>query len=180
MAQGPTGDTDGSEVAEQATYFGSRVRTFRKARGWTQEELAQVLADAHKVVLHQTTVAKLESGIRPTNVPEIFALASALGVSYDELLPPPVGTQSGGDISVAKTAFERALSTAKARVKEADRAREQAIQTQLEADALEEEAKELEQRYFAALRDDNVHRLRAEKLRGNAAEIEGMMTDGEH
>jgi len=162
-----------SEVADQASYFGSRVRAFRKARGWSQEELAQVLANFHKVVLHQTTVAKLEGGARPTSVPEVFALASALGVSYEELLPPPVVANSSEDLTAAKTAFERAKSMANARAKEADRARDQAARTQLEADTLDEKAKALEQEYRKALRADVVQRLRAEKLRENAAEIEG-------
>jgi transcriptional regulator with XRE-family HTH domain len=161
-----------SEFADQASYFGGRVRTFRKARGWSQEELAQVLANFHKVVLHQTTVAKLESGTRPTNVPEIFALASALGVSYDELLPLPVAANTSGDITAAKIAFERVRSMAKARAKEADRARDQAVQIQHEAAALDKEVKALEHAYHAALRTDAVQRRRAEKHREIAAEVE--------
>lgn len=138
----------------------------------TQEDLATVLGAQHRVFLHQTTVAKLESGSRPTNVPELFALASALGVSYEELLPPIVVAHPSGDVPAAKTAFERAQSIAKARAKEADKARDQAARTQLEADASEAEAKALEAKYFAALRTDDVQRLRAQRLRELAADIE--------
>ena len=65
-------------------------------------------------------------------------------------------------------------------MKEAERAHDQAIQTQHEAEALEEEAKELERKYHSALRSDNVQRLRAGQLRKNAARIEGGVTDAEH
>ena len=166
-------------AADQTAYFGRRVRSFRKARGLTQEDLAMVLGAQHQVFLHQTTVAKLESGNRPTNVPELFALASALGVSYEELLPPIVVAHPSGDVPAAKTAFERAQSISKVRAKDADKAHDQAARSQLEADAAEAEAKALEAKYVAALRHEDVRRLRAQRLRELAADMEGESSDGE-
>lgn len=66
--------------------FGDRVRKLRKAKGLTQSELGQALG-ALGADMHQTTVAKIENGTRPTVVHEVWALAKILDVDYDALLP---------------------------------------------------------------------------------------------
>lgn len=65
------------ESAERA--FGRRVKDLRTARGWTQDDLARHLAAAG-YTMHQTTVAKMESGVRPTDVGEIAAIAAIFGI----------------------------------------------------------------------------------------------------
>jgi transcriptional regulator with XRE-family HTH domain len=72
------------EFAEPRTLFGLRVREQRKARGWSQEDLAQRMTDAGHP-MHQTTVAKLENAARPTSVDELVALGHVLGVPIAEL-----------------------------------------------------------------------------------------------
>lgn len=67
--------------------FGQRVRGLRQARGWSQATLAQHLKGLG-VNLHQTTIAKMEGGIRPTVVHEVWALAVVFKAPYDLLLPP--------------------------------------------------------------------------------------------
>jgi transcriptional regulator with XRE-family HTH domain len=67
------------------TIFGSNVRDLRKERGWSQEELSRQLA-AHGFSMHQTTIAKVEAGTRPTTVRDIGALASVFHVNVNELL----------------------------------------------------------------------------------------------
>jgi transcriptional regulator with XRE-family HTH domain len=62
--------------------FGSRVRELRKARGWTQEELAEA-AD-----LHENYVSRLETGNQEPGLFVILRLCSALRVSVDELVRP--------------------------------------------------------------------------------------------
>mgnify|MGYP003608491649 CR=1 FL=1 len=64
--------------------FGSRVKAIRKTRGWTQEELARRMSDAGHP-MHQTTLAKIESGTRPTSVAELGALSTLLEVSIGSL-----------------------------------------------------------------------------------------------
>lgn len=65
-------------------FFGLHVKDLRKARGWSQEELAnRMSAVGHP--MHQTTVAKLESGSRPTNVGEVAALAAIFRLSIAAL-----------------------------------------------------------------------------------------------
>lgn len=59
--------------------FGDKVRQWRKARSWSQEDLAQRLTDLGFDV-HQTTVAKIERGGRPLRVAEAVALAQILRV----------------------------------------------------------------------------------------------------
>lgn len=59
--------------------FGGRVKDLRQAKGWTQDELARRMTAAGHP-MHQTTVAKLESGTRPTNVGEVAALAAIFGM----------------------------------------------------------------------------------------------------
>lgn len=67
--------------------FGGRVKDLRQARGWTQDELAQQMTAAG-YPLHQTTVAKLENGSRPTNVGEIAAFAMIFDISIAALFDP--------------------------------------------------------------------------------------------
>lgn len=64
--------------------FGRRVKDLRLERGWTQDELAKRLNGAG-YSMHQTTVAKMESGARPTSVGEMAALAAIFGMSIDRL-----------------------------------------------------------------------------------------------
>ena len=67
--------------------FGERVKHLRKARDWNQGELAERMTEAG-YPMHQTTVAKMESAARPTNVGEVAALASIFGVAISQLFEP--------------------------------------------------------------------------------------------
>ena len=62
--------------------FGRRVRELRKAKGFSQEELA------HRAGMHYTYVGGIERGERNPALVNIGALASALGVSLAELFRP--------------------------------------------------------------------------------------------
>lgn len=74
-----------AELAELAVLtFGRRVRDLRTARGWTQAELASALSFTGKSY-HQTTIAKLENGARPTSVEEVHLLAALLDVEVVDL-----------------------------------------------------------------------------------------------
>jgi transcriptional regulator with XRE-family HTH domain len=61
-------------------YFGSCVRNLRKARGWTQEELAEA-AD-----LHENYVSRLETGNQEPGLFVILRLCHAFGVAPNDLL----------------------------------------------------------------------------------------------
>ncbi|MGB8652274.1 MAG: helix-turn-helix transcriptional regulator [Mycobacteriales bacterium] len=62
--------------------FGYRVRTLRAERGMTQMKLA----DAAN--LHVTYIGQVENGLRNVAVLNLYALASALGTTPGDLLPP--------------------------------------------------------------------------------------------
>ena len=59
--------------------FGEKVRQWRRVRGWSQEELAEMMTMLG-FDMHQTTVAKLERGARPLRVSEAVALSQVFGV----------------------------------------------------------------------------------------------------
>ena len=62
--------------------FGQRVRELRKARGFSQEELA------HRAGLHYTYVGGIERGERNPALINIGKIAAALGVSLADLFAP--------------------------------------------------------------------------------------------
>ena len=64
--------------------FGRRVRELRKARAFSQEELA------HRADLHYTYVGGIERGERNPALINIGRIATALGVSLAELFSPCV------------------------------------------------------------------------------------------
>jgi transcriptional regulator with XRE-family HTH domain len=71
-----------SQVTERQALktFGKRVRELRKARGWTQEELAEA-AD-----LHENYVSRLETGEQEPGLFVILRLARAFEMSAGEVL----------------------------------------------------------------------------------------------
>lgn len=60
--------------------FGEQVRKLRKARGLSQEELAEITG------LHRTYIGGIERGERNVAILNILRLAKALGVLASELL----------------------------------------------------------------------------------------------
>jgi len=60
--------------------FGKRVRELRKARGWTQEQLAEA-AD-----LHENYVSRLETGEQEPGLFVLLRLCRALGIATAQLL----------------------------------------------------------------------------------------------
>lgn len=73
--------------------FGERLKTYRKAKGYTQQELAE------KIGVSDKTVSRWESDGGYPDVPTLVPLAQALGVTVDELLDDkkPVRTLTGTD-----------------------------------------------------------------------------------
>ena len=62
------------------TNFGHRLATVRKARGFTQVQLAEKATTTQRAISYYET----EAGYPP--MPAVAALAQALGVSVDELM----------------------------------------------------------------------------------------------
>jgi transcriptional regulator with XRE-family HTH domain len=72
-------DRDDNELHIQHLSFGYRVRDLRRARGLSQEQLAEIAG------LHRTYVSSLERGQRNVGLDNILALAAALGVPPADL-----------------------------------------------------------------------------------------------
>lgn len=60
--------------------FGENVRAARKARGWTQEELAE------KTGLAAVQVSRIERGVREVRITTLLRLLKALDLPPDALL----------------------------------------------------------------------------------------------
>lgn len=91
----PTSPTVGQVVAH-------RVRKYREARGWTQQQLADEM-DALGYPINRATLAKLEAGTtRADNVPlrEVLILAAALDVP-PVLLFTPLGEREDVQVTPA-------------------------------------------------------------------------------
>jgi len=62
--------------------FARNIRRPRKAKGWSQEQLA------FEAGLHRTNTSGIERGVRNVGRDNVDALATALGVEPYELLVP--------------------------------------------------------------------------------------------
>lgn len=60
--------------------FADQVRTLRKAKGWSQEELAD------RAGIHRTFVSQIERATKRSTIDTVEKLAKALGVSCGDLL----------------------------------------------------------------------------------------------
>jgi transcriptional regulator with XRE-family HTH domain len=60
--------------------FGEKLRTLRKRRGLTQEQISQMLE------VSRPYVAKLERGEKMPNAPMILKVADIFGVTADQLM----------------------------------------------------------------------------------------------
>lgn len=60
--------------------FADRVRALRKAKGWSQEELAD------QAGLHRTFVSQIERATKRSTIDTVEKVAKALGVTCGELL----------------------------------------------------------------------------------------------
>lgn len=85
--------------------FGIQVRELRQARGWTQDQFANALA-ALGFPIHQTTVAKMEGGTRPTSVGEIAAIAKLFDVPIGTLFERPGDMATHLHLATLKIAIE--------------------------------------------------------------------------
>lgn len=69
---------------EFTVQVGQRVRGFRRARGWTQADLAE------RVGMTRASVANLEAGRQNIGIERLALFAQSLDVPPAELLPAPL------------------------------------------------------------------------------------------
>jgi transcriptional regulator with XRE-family HTH domain len=113
-------------MAQNEKSLGARVRTLRKARGWSQEQLAKVAGGG----IDQTMISRIEN--RAEYEPGVFTvarIAHALGVQVDAVLQGDqrIGTASGHGSSkwsaLEETSISDALRLVLLRVKELEASR---------------------------------------------------------
>lgn len=68
-----------AEPMELKKAFGMKVRSLRRANGWSQEELAD------RAGLHRTYISDIERGNRNPTLTVMYEVASALGVDIAAL-----------------------------------------------------------------------------------------------
>lgn len=66
--------------------FGERVKAERDHRGWSQADMAEMLAEKGVQPMHPTTVAKIEAGDRSVRINEAVGIADLFEISVDSLL----------------------------------------------------------------------------------------------
>lgn len=77
-------------IARLDELFGRRMKAIREARRIPQQHVAMNLSMLHGMPWHQSTVGKVESGLRPVRLAEAVAIAAVLAVPLQELLTEDV------------------------------------------------------------------------------------------
>lgn len=86
--------------------LGERVRTLRKAQGWTLERAAR------QAGLARSTLSKIENGQMSPTYDALKKLAVGLEISVPQLFTPPDENHSGGQLAVTKSGEGAAHMTA--------------------------------------------------------------------
>ena len=94
----------GADVGPLGQTFAREVRRLRELRGLSQTDLAAQLRERHGLKFHQATIDRLEKGVRPCRLDEVYALAEVLGSTVDDML---------ADWSSADSAFRELTNIAR-------------------------------------------------------------------
>ena len=86
----------GADVGPLGQTFAREVRRLRELRGLSQTDLAARLRERYGLKFHQATIDRVEKGVRPCRLDEVYALAEVLGSTVDDML---------ADWSSAESAF---------------------------------------------------------------------------
>ena len=81
--------------------IGQRIRKFRKAHDWSQEELAE------KVEISTTHMSHIETGNTKLSLPVFVDIAGALEVRTDDLLENPATATTSTSLDEIATVLER-------------------------------------------------------------------------
>lgn len=96
--------------------LGAVVRSLRQAAGMTQEQLAQALT-GEGWATRQNTIAKLENGLRPTTIAELYVIARVFNVQARDIYaltePPEVEDED----AAATFALRQSLAMKRAQLK---------------------------------------------------------------
>jgi transcriptional regulator with XRE-family HTH domain len=76
----------GADVGPLGQTFAREVRRLRELRGFSQTDLAAQLREQYGLKFHQATIDRVEKGVRPCRLDEVYALADILGSTLDDML----------------------------------------------------------------------------------------------
>jgi transcriptional regulator with XRE-family HTH domain len=87
----------GADTPVEPLNLGERVRSLRRARGWTLEQAAV------QAGLARSTLSKIENGQMSPTYEALKKLAGGLAISVPQLFTPPSRAQVSGRMAVTKT-----------------------------------------------------------------------------
>lgn len=125
------------------THFREQLRAERERLGWSQAEMAKALS-ANGFPLHASAIAKIEAGDRAVRIDEAVAIADALDVELEDMLPSAPNEQSR--LRRARRMADRAMYETRGGAASMAAAYEEII------DLLEERPN-----LYANLRDEDLH-----------------------
>lgn len=99
---------------------GRRAKALREARGWSQQQVARLMAD-NGFSWRQTTVAKTEAADRPVRINEAAGLASVFGVTLNDLLTIPIDDYATAHAAVHVAELTALSTAARQRLQECER-----------------------------------------------------------
>lgn len=83
-----------------------KFRQLREERGWSQAELSERLAE-FGVDMHQTTIAKMETGKRPLRVSEMFGLSHTFGMPPGAVFSMPIREETFDSLEALQAELAR-------------------------------------------------------------------------
>jgi transcriptional regulator with XRE-family HTH domain len=128
---------DGFMVGDPEALAGKELQRLRKARGWSQDEVAKRMK-VYGYTWNQTMISKIESGTRPLRVNELADFADLFGALVSQLITPQMSLEEakaeigelGPALEEAETraaAAEDVLSAKEGDLKAAQEARDRAV-----------------------------------------------------
>lgn len=96
--------------------LGVVVRSLRQAAGMTQEQLAQALSNEGWAA-RQNTIAKLENGLRPTTLAELYVIARVFNVEARDIYVLTDPPKAEDEDAAAKFALRQSLAMKRAQLK---------------------------------------------------------------
>src|SRR5699024_4589604 len=83
-----------ADAVDDETNFVRNMQKLREQRGWSQGELARRMQEVGWTSFHQTTVSRIEQGLRPVRLGESRGIAEVLGSSVDQMIRPGDGSEN--------------------------------------------------------------------------------------
>ncbi len=140
--------------------LGETLKTLRKARGLSQEDVAKMMTMSG-FSWRQTTVAKTEAAARPIRVNEAAALALCFGLTVNDMVGSTAETSKQTRVDSAyRVAFSMLLNTrirvgeAKRRMDEAEREYRAGLSDIRELERIYEEARQAHDELFGGLTEE--------------------------